>query len=94
MKVLLTGATGFIGSFLAEYLLKKKIEVRCLVRTSSDLRWIADLKVECHYGCLNDKESLKRAVNGIEYIYHVAGVTKALNNEDFHIYIQKHMKNS
>ena len=83
MKVLLTGATGFIGSFLAEYLLEKGYQVRCLVRTSSNLRWIADLDVECHYGSLDDIESLKRGLNGVEYVFHLAGITKALKGTEF-----------
>jgi len=64
MKVFITGATGFVGSFLAERLVEKKYEVRCLVRKTSNLRWIADLDVTCHYGSLNDPESLSRGVEG------------------------------
>ena len=83
MKVLLTGATGFIGSFLTEELVKKGYEVRCLVRTHSDLKWIADLDVECVYGDLFNKQSIKRAVNGVDYVYHLAGVTDAVSKIDF-----------
>ncbi len=83
MKVLLTGATGFIGSFLAEYLLKKRYEVRCLVRTSSNLRWIADLDVECRYGSLYNMESLNAALKDVDYIFHAAGLTKALKPYEF-----------
>ena len=42
MKVLLTGASGFVGSFLTEKLLELKYEVKALVPTKDDLRWIAD----------------------------------------------------
>ncbi|HEY7750952.1 MAG TPA: NAD-dependent epimerase/dehydratase family protein, partial [Ignavibacteriaceae bacterium] len=35
-----TGANGFVGSHLVDYLLEKKIDVRCVVRKSSDLRWL------------------------------------------------------
>lgn len=83
MKVLLTGATGFIGSFLAEFLLDKGYEVRCLVRTSSNLRWIADLDVECHYGSLDNIESLIRGLKDVDYVFHLAGLTKALKPEEF-----------
>ena len=50
MKVFVTGATGFVGSLLAEELVKKGYQVRCLVRKQSNLRWIADLDVQCYYG--------------------------------------------
>jgi nucleoside-diphosphate-sugar epimerase len=76
-KVFLTGATGFIGSFLAERLIQKGYQVRCLVRTQSNLRWIADLDVECHYGSLFESQSLLQGIDGCDYIIHCAGVTKA-----------------
>jgi len=84
MKVFLTGATGFVGSFLAENLVKSKYKVKCLVRKKSNLRWIADLDVECFYGSLNDKDSLKRGIKDCEYVYHVAGVTKAQKEAEYY----------
>ena len=85
MKVFLTGATGFVGSFLAEYLIEKKYEVRCLVRKESNLKWIADLDVECYYGSLSDKNSILHGIEGCDYVYHCAGITKALTEEDYFI---------
>jgi nucleoside-diphosphate-sugar epimerase len=83
MKAFITGATGFVGSFLTESLLKKKYDVRCLVRKTSNLRWIADLDVECHYGSLNDKNSLMSGVKDCDVVYHVAGLTNALTEDDY-----------
>jgi dihydroflavonol-4-reductase len=83
MKVFITGATGFVGSLLTAELLNKGYEVRCLVRKQSNLRWIADLNVECHYGSLSDKSSLKKGVEGCEYVYHVAAQTKARTEAEF-----------
>jgi nucleoside-diphosphate-sugar epimerase len=83
MKVFITGATGFVGSFIAEELLKKNYEVRCLVRKMSNLRWIADLDVECHYGSLNDSDSLLRGVEGCDYVYHAGGITKAMSEQEY-----------
>lgn len=84
MKVFLTGATGFIGSFLAEALLNKGYEVRCLVCSSASLRWIADLDVECYYGDLNNYDSLVKGIKGVDYIFHAAGLTKARSEKEFY----------
>jgi nucleoside-diphosphate-sugar epimerase len=83
MKVFITGATGFIGSFLAEALIQAGHQVTCLVRKQSNLRWIADLDVECFYGSLNDKNSLIRGLEGADMVYHLAGVTKARNRDEY-----------
>jgi len=83
MKVFITGATGFVGSFLAESLVQAGHQVTCLVRKQSNLRWIADLDIECFYGSLNDKNSLVRGLEGADLVYHVAGVTKARTSEEY-----------
>jgi len=83
MRVFLTGATGFIGSFLAEALLAEGYEVHCLVRTSSNLRWLADLDVECHYGSLFDRDSLRSGLEETDYVIHAAGLTKAPCAEEY-----------
>ncbi len=83
MKVLITGATGFIGSHLAEALHAKGYTLRCLVRKTSNLRWIRHLPIEYIYGDLFDHEILKQAVNDIDYVYHVAGLTKARSRAEY-----------
>jgi len=83
MKIFMTGATGFVGSFLVERLVAAGHQVTCLVRKKSNLRWIADLDVECYYGSLFDKKSLIRGLDGTQMVYHVAGVTKARTKEDY-----------
>ena len=80
MKALVTGATGFIGSHLVEALLQRGAEVRCLLRKSSDPRWIKGLPVEYAWGDCCDKASLKEAVRGVDLVVHSAGVTKAVKN--------------
>ena len=52
--VLVTGANGFIGSHLVEALLSRNYDVRCLVRSTSDLTFIHDLPVEWAYADLQD----------------------------------------
>src|SRR6267143_4272596 len=83
MRVLITGATGFIGSHLAEQLHQKGYVLRCLVRKTSNLRWIEHLPVEYYYGDLFDEEVLKQAVEGVDCVYHVAGLTKAKSRAEY-----------
>ena len=83
MKVLLTGANGFVGSFLAAALLQKGYDVYCFVRSTSNLRWIADLDLNFIYGSLLDKKSIKTAIKDKNYIFHLAGITKTNNAEDY-----------
>ncbi len=80
-SALVTGANGFVGSHLAEHLLKKGYHVRCLVRETSNLRWLCDLKVEYHYGDVRDKSSLQGAFRDCDYVFHVAGITKGTDEK-------------
>ncbi len=79
MRYFITGATGFVGSWVAHQLVEKGETVVCLVRRSSNLRWLKDLPVTYCYGSLLDRESLKPGIEGADYVLHIAGVTKALN---------------
>ena len=72
MKVLVTGATGFVGAAVARALNAAGLEVRVLVRRDSDLRNLRHLKVEQAYGDLRDRASLRRALSGCSQLYHVA----------------------
>lgn len=83
MKTLVTGATGFIGSHLVEELLKRGYSVACLVRKTSNLQWIDGLNVRLIYGDCAVKESLLNAAADFDYIFHLAGLTKAANEKDF-----------
>ena len=57
MKYFLTGATGFVGSWVAKQLVEKGETVACLVRKTSNLKYLQDLDVTYHYGSLLDTES-------------------------------------
>ncbi len=71
-----TGGTGFVGSHLVEALLASGYgEVRCLVR--SDTKWLAGTKATIVHGTLADREVLERAVEGVDYVFHVAGMTRS-----------------
>lgn len=77
MKVLVTGGNGFIGSALVEKLLQRGDQIRCLVRRTSDLTWLAGLPVEYVYADLRDAPALGEAVTDVMRVYHLAGVTKS-----------------
>ena len=69
--ILVTGATGFIGSNLAKSLQSQGEEVRCLVRNASPAEAVDYLKqsgVELVHGDLDDSESLRKAVTGMDIV--------------------------
>jgi nucleoside-diphosphate-sugar epimerase len=82
-KTLVTGGTGFLGSHLVEALAAQGDSVRCLVRRTSNLRWLRGLPVETVLGELRDADSLRRAVEGIEVVYHVAAALAATSEAGF-----------
>jgi dihydroflavonol-4-reductase len=72
MLAFVTGATGFLGSHVARVLAEQGAELRLLVRASSDLRNIEDLKADRVEGDLRDLASIEKAVSGCEVVFHVA----------------------
>lgn len=72
MTTLVTGATGFIGSNLVRALVARGQEVRVLHRANSRLIALDGLPVKHVTGDILDEESVARAVNGCECVYHVA----------------------
>jgi nucleoside-diphosphate-sugar epimerase len=83
MKALVTGATGFIGSHLCEELLRRGYEVTCLSRNTSNLKWIENLDIRLAKGDCTLPESLLDMVGGFEYVFHLAGLTKARCSDEF-----------
>ena len=78
-----TGANGFVGSHLVDYLLGKNFEVRCIVRKSSNLQWLTGKDVKIYDCGLFDKKGLREAFKDVNYIFHVAGIVKAKDEEGY-----------
>lgn len=84
MKALVTGATGFIGSHLAESLVAKGYDVICTVRRTSDRTWLQGMNITMVEGDITDRESLIAPVREADYIFHVGGITKAKKESDYY----------
>ena len=69
---LVTGATGLLGSHIAEKLMAQGGKVRALVRPGSDVRFLKSLGVELVVGDLTDLDSCRRATQGVRVVYHCA----------------------
>ncbi|TYQ14564.1 UNVERIFIED_CONTAM: nucleoside-diphosphate-sugar epimerase [Acetivibrio alkalicellulosi] len=75
-NVLITGATGFIGSHIVEAFCKKGIKPGCLVRKDSSLHNIKGLSVKIEYGDIEDIYSLKEILKNYNFVIHVAALSK------------------
>ena len=83
LRVLVTGASGFVGSHIVETLLAKKHQVTCIVRKTSDLSWISHLQVFFKYGDLSDEKFLEICVKDADIVVHCAGSVRAFNREEY-----------
>ncbi len=71
-KILITGASGFVGSAVARQLVEAGYSVRALVRSASPRAHLAGLELDYFEGDLRDRKSVERATAGMRYIFHVA----------------------
>ena len=85
MKLLVTGATGFIGSHIVEEALRRGYEVWAAVRPTSDTRYLSDSRIHSLELDLSSERQLTEALGdkGFHYVIHAAGVTKALHSATF-----------
>lgn len=83
MKALVTGATGFVGSHLAEALRRRGHEVTALARSSRKAEVLTSQGTRVVSGDLHDAAALDRAAAGQDIIYHVAGVVAARDEAEF-----------
>ena len=86
MKILITGASGFIGSFIVEEALRRGLETWAAIRKSSSKDYLQDERIHFIELNLSSKEQLIEQLrpHQFDYVVHAAGVTKCLNKTDFH----------
>lgn len=86
MKALVTGGSGFIGSTLIDALTRRGISVAVLMRKSSSDRNLQGLAYTRAEGDITDYESLKKALVGVDVVFHLAGVIAARNRAEYFLY--------
>jgi len=73
LRVLITGATGFVGAALARALVRQGAEVHALSRPTADRNRLQDVPIKWHEGDITDSKSLNGAFASTEYLIHAAG---------------------
>ena len=84
LRILLTGATGFVGSHIVEELISNNHTVIAIVRKNSNLKWIKDYPIQLEYCSLNDEDQLSKLLSTVDVVIHCAGVVRALNWEGYY----------
>jgi nucleoside-diphosphate-sugar epimerase len=86
LKILLTGASGFVGSHILDSLRQRGLDIALLLRPTSNNRFINSQlpNVEVRPGSIGDPDSLGRAMAGITHVIHCAGATKAVRVAGFY----------
>jgi nucleoside-diphosphate-sugar epimerase len=80
---LVTGASGFVGGHLVEALVASGQRVRCLVRPKSDRRWLDGVGVTYAVGAVDDVAAMRHALDGVDVVFHLAGLTTAPRESDY-----------
>ena len=82
-EVLVTGANGFIGSHLVDGLISAGCKVHCIVRKTSNLRWVQLKAVKLHLVDLRNPSFKIPELHNIDYVFHCAGLTKAKSRKEY-----------
>jgi UDP-glucose 4-epimerase len=84
-RVLITGASGFVGYHLIEEALKNNLDVYAAIRKSSKIDHLKDFKIQYTYPDFDDVAALEKEIieNRYDYIIHAAGATKARSQEEY-----------
>ncbi|MDR3112793.1 MAG: NAD-dependent epimerase/dehydratase family protein [Endomicrobium sp.] len=83
LRVIVTGANGFVGSHIVEGLLSAKYQVSAVVRSSSNLERISHFPLFYEYGNLTDLTFLYSCMKDADIVIHCAGAVRAFNKEEY-----------
>jgi nucleoside-diphosphate-sugar epimerase len=94
-KVLITGASGFVGFHLINEALAADLEVYAAVRANSDIKHLQSLPIHFVNLNFNTVDELKRALKeqAYDYIIHAAGITKAKTEKEYNTINAEYTKN-
>ncbi len=86
MNILITGASGFIGSFIVEEALSRGFNVWAAVRKTSSRKYLQDSRINFVELDFDDRSKIEQVLGGydFDYVVHAAGATKCLNRDDFY----------
>ncbi len=85
-RILITGASGFIGSILTDHALAKGWEVTAAVRPSSNRTYLQDARIKFLHLHFDNEQALRQELElagRFDYVVHIAGTTKALRREEY-----------
>jgi nucleoside-diphosphate-sugar epimerase len=91
--VLVTGATGFLGSYVLPELKKAGFGLKCLVRNKADAKLLESAGAQVVYGDVRDKSSLTQALRGTDAVLHMAAVLKSSSKKLYYDVNQYGTKN-
>lgn len=86
MKILITGASGFIGSYIVEEARRRGMDTWAAMRATSSKQYLKDPDIHFIELNLSKRQQLEEQLRGhqFDYVVHAAGVTKCLNPQDFY----------
>jgi dihydroflavonol-4-reductase len=82
-SILITGANGFLGAWLAKALVARGDAVRCLVRAGSDASALEGVAAKIIPGDVTDPTSLVPALEGVHTVFHLAGIRRGATRDEF-----------
>ena len=83
MRVLVTGATGFLGKRVVRALRANGHNVRCLVRTPGSETVLKDGELDIHYGAVSDPPSLRASIYDLDAVVHLVAIIKQNGRKTF-----------